>query len=151
MLECVDEYDRARCALTMLLQSSDSFAGYLYGVSDDALTLLAGLPDVQAEEGLTHWAESCLEAEIVSQASATATADGEDEDQNPTPAMRYTDAEGRYFEPIFLVAKHDGEQRIAAVLVMQINPGPRTMPDKDLLAEIADVLFEHGDVRGAVL
>jgi hypothetical protein len=62
--------------------------------------------------------------------------------------MRYTDAEGRCFEPIFLVGKHEGGERIAAVLAMQIAPGPRTVPPKELLAEIADQLFDHGDVNG---
>src|SRR4249919_3318533 len=45
MRECSDAGDRARCALTILLQHVESFAGYLYGVSKDGATLLAGLPD----------------------------------------------------------------------------------------------------------
>jgi tetratricopeptide (TPR) repeat protein len=148
MLECVDENDRARCALTILLQSSDSFAGYLFGVRADTLVPLAGLPEVEAETGLARWLDACLKAELVSQASATATADGDDEEHGVEPAMRYTDAEGRCFEPIFLVGKHEQGERIAAVLAMQIAPGPRTVPPKELLAEIADQLFDHGDVSG---
>jgi tetratricopeptide (TPR) repeat protein len=148
MLECVDENDRARCALTILLQSSDSFAGYLFGVRDDELVPLAGLPEVEAEDGLVRWLDGCLKAEIESQASATATADGEDEEHGFEPSMRYTDGDGRCFEPIFLVGKRADEERIAAVLAMQIAPGPRTVPSKELLVEIADQLFEHGDVTG---
>jgi hypothetical protein len=148
MLECVDENDRARCALTILLQSSESFAGYLFGVNDDGLVALAGLPEVEAEEGLVNWVEACLRAELESQGSATATADGEDEEHGAEPSMRYTDADGRCFEPIFLVGKRSNEERIAAVLAMQITPGPRTVPAKELLVEIADQLFDHGDVTG---
>jgi tetratricopeptide (TPR) repeat protein len=155
MLECVDESDRARCALTILLQSSDSFAGYLFGVRESELVPLAGLPELgrDVEDGLARWLRACLKAEIESQASATATADGEDEDQSMEPAMRYTDGDGRCFEPIFLVGKREGEDeaRIAAVLAMQIAPGPRTVPPKELLAEIADQLFEHGDVTGVAV
>jgi tetratricopeptide (TPR) repeat protein len=151
MLECVDEGDRARCALTILLQSSDSFAGYLFGVRDEALVPLAGLPEVTADDGLARWLRDCLKAEIESQASATATADGEDEAPSGEPSMRYTDGDGRCFEPIFLVGKREHEQRIAAVLAMQIAPGPRTIPPKELLAEIADQLFDHGDVTGIAI
>jgi hypothetical protein len=149
MLECVDENDRGRCALTILLQSCDSFAGYLFAVHGESLAPLAGLPDPQAEDALARWAEACLNAEVASQLSATATADGEDDEPSSGPSIRYTDAEGRCFEPIYLVStREDRRQRIAAVLALQISAGPRTLPSKELLTEIADALFEHGDVTG---
>jgi hypothetical protein len=44
ILECVDASDRARCALTMLLQSSDCYLGHLYGVQGESLRALAGVP-----------------------------------------------------------------------------------------------------------
>jgi hypothetical protein len=148
MLECVDQDDRARCALTILLQSSDSFAGHLFGVRDQLLIPLAALPEAAPDTGLARWLESCLRTELESQASATVTAEGEDDDGRSDPPNRYTDGEGRLFEPVFLVARHEHEDRIAAVLAMQVNPGPRTVPPKELLAEIAEQLVAHGDVKG---
>jgi hypothetical protein len=83
--------------------------------------------------------------------SATATADGEEEAQGSDVASRYVDREGRTFEPIFLVSKRGGVTRIAAVLAMQVTMGPRTVPPKELLAEIAEQLVEHGDVMGIAI
>lgn len=63
ILECVDASDRARCALTMLLQSTDSYLGHLYGVQGDRLVALAGLPTIEAEPDLEQWLWSWLSAE----------------------------------------------------------------------------------------
>src|SRR5262249_3257934 len=61
MRECVDLNDRARCMLTIVLQQIESFAGYLYGIRDGGLTLLAGLPFQDPEpklEGFVRaWAD----------------------------------------------------------------------------------------------
>ena len=61
---------------------------------------------------------------------------------------RYADIEGRTFEPVFLVSRRDQQHRVAAVLAVQVPSGPRTVPAKELLAEIADQLLDHGDVTG---
>jgi hypothetical protein len=63
ILECVDASDRARCALTMLLQSADSYLGHLYGVQGDRLVALAGLPSLEAEPDLEQWLWRWLSAE----------------------------------------------------------------------------------------
>jgi tRNA A-37 threonylcarbamoyl transferase component Bud32 len=63
ILECVDASDRARCALTMLLQSTDSYLGHLYGVQGDRLVALAGLPTIEAEPDLEQWLWRWLSAE----------------------------------------------------------------------------------------
>jgi tRNA A-37 threonylcarbamoyl transferase component Bud32 len=158
LLECVDQNDRARCALTIILQSMDSFAGHLFGVNEHAeLQPLASLPEVQPDEGLSRWLQASLELELESQVSATATADGEDEDEDGDGephseiATRYTDLDGRTFEPIFLSARGQHDHRIAAVLALNVQPGPRSIPPKELLAEIASQLLEHGDVSGFVI
>jgi hypothetical protein len=63
ILECVDASDRARCALTMLLQNADSYLGHLYGVQGDRLVALAGLPSLEAEPDLEQWLWRWLSAE----------------------------------------------------------------------------------------
>jgi hypothetical protein len=152
MLECVDQSDRARCALTIVLQSMESFSGYLFGVGEGArLSPLAALPEARPDVGLSNWLEESLKMELESLVSATATADGEDEEPHSEVSGRYTDPEGRVFEPIFLTAKGEHDERIAAVLALHVQPGPRSIPPKELLGEIACQLVEHGDVTGIVI
>jgi len=79
ILECVDASDRARCALTMLLQSSESYLGHLYGVQGDRLIALAGLPSIEAEPDLEQWLWRWLSAERETAAlTATTNVDAED-------------------------------------------------------------------------
>jgi hypothetical protein len=144
MLECVDDHDRARCALTLLLQNTDSCAGYLYGVCDGQAKLLAALPSDQSDPGLTDWIDQRLRMEVQSDATATGSLDGESDDVSE----RYRDAEGRSLEPVFLLARDDEAMKIAAVLALHVSSGPRTMIDRDLLAEIAKELLDRGDVTG---
>jgi hypothetical protein len=148
MIECVDRSDRARCALTLLLQSGDAAAGYLYGVSDGgAVDLLSALPDVPPDEGLEAWIHASVQAELKAQTAATQT--GEDGDVTADVAARYTDWSGRSFEPVWLVDENEGELRVAGVLALQVMSGPRNVPPRSLLSQIARQLLEHGDVRGA--
>ena len=152
LLECVDRNDRARCALTMLLQSIGSSAGHLYGIHEDcSLSLLAALPEEPAEAGLESWLQECLRVEFEgSQTSATATADGGELDDEPHSEVsaRYTDEQGCSFEPLFLASSPAHGHRVAALLALQVMPGPRSPLPKDLIAELADFLLEQGDVDG---
>jgi tetratricopeptide (TPR) repeat protein len=146
IMECVDDSDRARCALTLLLQSTDSGTGYLYGVRKGRAVLLAALPEAPADEALDRWVEERMESELAASESATvdAFADETRTDANPP----YSDAEGRCMEPTFLFANRAHEQWLAAILVLHLPTGPRTLPSKALLEEIANELIEHGDVDG---
>jgi hypothetical protein len=57
--ECVDRDDRGRCVLTLLLQTTASSLGYLYGAHDDrTLTLLGALPYAPLDQGVDRWVES---------------------------------------------------------------------------------------------
>ena len=57
------------------------------------------MPEVPPDGELSRWVEQCLRVELESQVSATATAEGDDEDAHSDVSTRYTDAEGRSFEP----------------------------------------------------
>jgi hypothetical protein len=147
LLECVDSGDRARCALTMLLQSVDSYAGHLYGVGEGGrLAPLASLPDTEPDPRLAAWLEGVLQAEL--EEAVDATDDGDDDEAAPGVSGRYTDGAGRSFEPILLSAHGEQGERIAAVFVLQVQPGPRALPSRPLMAEIAAQLLDHGDVAG---
>jgi serine/threonine protein kinase/tetratricopeptide (TPR) repeat protein len=151
ILECVDRNDRARCALTLILQSTESSAGYLYGVEPQAVTLLAALPETPAEQGLEDWLQRCVRAELEGIANATTGVGGDSQEAQEDLADRYTDHEGRSFEAIFLIGEHEQEERIAAVLALHVAPGPRRVPSKYLCFEIASQLLEQGDATGALL
>ena len=64
---------------------------------------------------------------------------------------RYTDADGRCFQAIPLIAVRGRAARMAAVLAVEVASGPRSMPTGELLSGIAHQLLEHCDVAGVVL
>ncbi|HKP58416.1 MAG TPA: protein kinase [Polyangiales bacterium] len=170
ILECVDSRDRARCALTMLLQSTDSYLGHLFGIERDALVPLAALPENIPERTLTAWLEQWVNAERESLASVGAvqstttvsdqppalsdsvrTASAEEiENQNDISGV-FVDQEGRSFRAVLLLDRRGGQRRLVAVLASQLNEDQRYRPPQALLAQIAAQLVDHGDVRGVSL
>jgi hypothetical protein len=143
MRECVDDNDRARCALTMLLQRMESFAGYLYGLKDGRLVLLAGLPERVPETGLEAWLDAGLQVELTAESEATATGEDEAPGSDTADSASYADADGRSFEALWLNARDASNQaRLAGVLAFHVAPGPRTLPDRNLLAHIAAQLLD---------
>jgi predicted ATPase len=145
ILECVDGADRARCALSLLLQSSDSAAGYLFGVNDAQVVLMAALPETEAERELHAWVQECVQSALASDEAVTGDAATETQSSS---ALRYLDREGRVLEPLFLIATESERGELAAVLVLHVPSGARTLPSRPLLNELACELLEHGDVRG---
>jgi serine/threonine-protein kinase len=171
LIECVDRSDRARCSLTIMLQSAESFQGYLYGLEQARLLPLAGLPDLEPEKGLTDWltvwvaAEQQTEADTVdapdsaSRRAVTGALSTETEDGRSTgthdseaPGPRhevpnlYVDSDGRQFAPILLVGERQRERRIAGVFAMHVTRSPQRRPNPELLRDIADHMLEQGDV-----
>jgi hypothetical protein len=151
--ECVDGSDRARCALTLLLQSSVSAGGYLYGMKADGRAVpLAALPDIPADEGLTRWVEDSARA-LLNQDS-TATDRPGDDDPDPRarepvePPTRYLDQDGRWFEVNLLFDRPGRGRKLAAVLALQLVAGPRVLPPLELCTRIAGELLQHGDATG---
>jgi tetratricopeptide (TPR) repeat protein len=150
ILECVDAADRARCALTILLQNTDSSTGYLFGVHEHGVELLATVPEFPVEEGVSAWVHACVQAELSD--SGHTTADGDEGSLwQESCTERFADRDGRSFEAILVSGEHDEQERIAAVLVIEVMPGPRTMPPTSLRFEIAGQLLALGDVQGALL
>jgi hypothetical protein len=153
MLECVDQGDRARCALTMLLQGVDSFAGYLYGVNERDHVLLAALPEDEIDPALENWFAELLEAEREDGSEDDDSArfgQGQDS-EGSRPSFRFVDAQKREFEPLYLTHHEDPQQRLAAVLVYHATRNAKRRPTRELQSELAEQLLEHGDVTGMLL
>jgi hypothetical protein len=162
ILECVDASDRARCALTMLLQSTDCHLGHLYGVSDDRLSALAGLPTVAAEPDIERWLTEWFIAQVIDKAAdevATVTAGPDDlseDDRTHTIddaesggiPLEYKDAEGHDYYPVLLVDEDSRERSVAAVLVLQAVERRRRRPPLQLLQNVANQLIVHKDITG---
>jgi tetratricopeptide (TPR) repeat protein len=152
ILECVDDGDRARCALTLLLQSTEGITGYLYGVRDGRAVLLAALPEPPADAELAQWVDECLQSELESGENATVDDGADALGGSRTDAARaYFDEERRCFEPVFLFATQGSAAQIAAILVLHMPAGPRVIPPRPLLEELAHELLDHGDVSGIVV
>jgi hypothetical protein len=148
MFECADDRDRARCALTLLLNGSTSRAAHLYGIRENGLELLASLPETGEDGAMLGWIGMCLRAEIdSSDITETATAANGTEREEHGPG-RYVDGHGQVFEPIFLEQRDESGVLIVAVLALHVPFSLRTVPPKDLLVQIADQMIEHGDVIG---
>jgi tetratricopeptide (TPR) repeat protein len=146
MLECLDEADRGRCALTLLLQSTECSVGSLYGVSPrGTLRLLAALPEQTADEGVQRWLEAYLEADKrADEVTASVVDDAETDPHDDQGA--YTDGEGRRFEVTALVAERGGAPGIVGLLTLQIGAGLRMRPSRQLCQEIALSLVGLGDL-----
>jgi hypothetical protein len=149
MLECVDDTDRARCALTLLLQSTESSTGYLFGIKHGRVEVLAALPEGMPDERIRSWADLCVQKELAAQIDATVS--GESDGPvvfEATP--RFTDGDGRVLEPFYLIEPRSRGDRLAAVLAVPVPQGGRCIPDRDLLADLATELLAHGDVTGLI-
>jgi hypothetical protein len=145
MLECIDEADRSRCALTLLLQSTECCAGSLFAVRGRLeVSLLAALPEQNDDQGLQRWLEAYLEAEQRSDVTASFIEEADTNELDDQSA--YTDEEGRRFEVTALVAEQRGEPRIVGLLALQIGAGLHMRPPQQLCQEIAESMLEQGDL-----
>ena len=167
----MDDADRARCALTLLLERLLSNVGYLYvRKPDEKPILIAALPDPPADpevpawvdryahdwlaasaindnDDLTHSAtvvEDETASEIGSQTAATMSGEAEQE----SDAYRYMADDGHSLEAVLLTAGLGRDRRLAAVLVVESVPGQRAYLPYALSSTLARELLDHGDTIG---
>jgi len=157
--ECVDRVDRAHCALSLVLSQSERASGFLFAVSDSGLVLLGGIPSDEASEELRGWSQSWfdkLPKALYEEQPVTETFEVSTEvdavtqpgivpplDTDAATPVRLVAADGREFEPLLLCK---GDRLPVGVFVLEVGRGPRLMPTRALLAEIADALARHGDL-----
>jgi tetratricopeptide (TPR) repeat protein len=170
LFECNDRADRARCALTLLLQSSDSFQGYLYTVDASGVAPLASLPEQDSDRDMQAWLARWVRSESESNDTEDVTANLSDPPIYPegaatharaetetltaspqTVVNAFSDASGVTFEAVLLIADRPEERRIAAVLAMRVQRGGQRRPPYPLLNEIAELMLEHGDAVGIAI
>ncbi|MEY4582640.1 MAG: hypothetical protein RL701_7343 [Pseudomonadota bacterium] len=159
LAECLDASDRARVALTLLLQSTFGTLGYLYGVDADcAVSLLASLPEPSKDPRLGVWVTQCVNDwaatyESIETVDATRSGTHSDEtmEAGDHAVYRYSDAEGRNMEAALLTDTTGGVCNLVAVLVMHTPAQNRSLPPEHLRRTLAHALSEHGDVRGISL
>jgi hypothetical protein len=167
--ECVDAADRARCALTILLQSTDGYLGHLFGVEETRLEPLAALPEIAAESELLAWLESWVSSEreaamgfvssvttvseppmsLDSQSPGETTASTDGDSSGSVPAM-HVDSQQRRFRAVLLLDSRHPLRKLVAVLVLQVQDEHRRHPPAALMGQIAALLIDHGDVNGVV-
>ena len=63
-------------------------------------------------------------------------------------AAYYHDADGRRFSASALIASDRGQQRLVAVLAVQVSGTRTPVPPSGLRAQIAMQLLEHADTPG---
>jgi hypothetical protein len=173
--ECVDDADRGRCALTLLLERLLSNVGYLYvRRGGDEPSLIAALPDPPRDPGVQVWVDGYAHewlaqtaandnvdddrthsATAIDEATADATdtqsgtmATASDDDEPGSERFRYVDQEGRALEAMLLMAGQGRDRRLAAVLVVESVPGQRASVPYALSSSLAREMLEHGDSVG---
>ena len=150
MRECSGRAERARVALTLLLQDLESFAGHLYHVAPcdsgaSRLEPLTSVPEDPPDPALTRWATSWITAKLAfiddNDDVETRDTDNDTRSERPAPSDTFRDEQGRTFAAVAL-AVPDSVQQVAAVLVFEIAPSRRRTPHSRLVTEVAAELLE---------
>ena len=148
MLECTDRADRARCALSMLLQSCDSFTGHLYALGSAGCELRAVLPEGAPSPELTGWLDARLQLELELTAGGLTTTETVSTGSQDASVPQFLELDGARYEALFLLGTINGRSRFAAGLVVQVPKMLRKRPAPELLRHLASQLLELGDVEG---
>ncbi|HKP60584.1 MAG TPA: protein kinase [Polyangiales bacterium] len=148
--ECVDKSDRARCALTLLLQQAERFSGYLFAAtSEHELSLLAALPEEPSPE-IERWANAWYRMEISAHSGNVETAEaGKAPDTAPPDAVsglspHHRDRDGHRFEALLLTVPRERTLVAVGVLVLELHQ-VRARANKGLMTQIASLMLAHGD------
>jgi hypothetical protein len=161
LAECIDKADRARCAVSLLLKSANTYRGYLYSVESTDIVLLAGLPEHAVDSELDGWLRAWVEAERSRSETETQTggasteADATVTGDSPTasgggiePRMMYTKSDGTSFVVTPLILFLGRSQRLLGLFVTQRMDARVPRPQTILCRELGRLLYESGDLTG---
>ena len=167
--ECIDNADRARCALTLLMERLLGSVGYLYVRSTGGTpSLIAALPDPPGDTEVQAWVDRYAHAwlarasandsddtTVVDEETASGTdtqsetiATATDDEEPVSDVSSYVDDEGRALEAMLLTAGQGRDQRLAAILVVASVRGQRATVPYALSSTLARELLEYGDSVG---
>jgi hypothetical protein len=150
--ECVDRPDRARCALTLLLQSTRSSVGYLFGTGQNArLELLAALPNDGVTPEIRAWVERYTLERVNDSSDATGsvqTTTGESTVEGGSDSSHRLTIDGHCLEASLCFDQYGSAGRLAAVLVVDSDSQHRGVPPQELRSQVARELLTYRDVVG---
>jgi tetratricopeptide (TPR) repeat protein len=172
-VECDGPPDRARCALTMLLQYTSSNLGYLYLTRADRTTVLAAsLPDDPADPGVKSWvqryASAWFETEVSSRESgevktesieAITASVAEESTSTNTDSLTLTgagadagvprvfvDSEGRSLQAVTLIGEpYAVDRKLCGLLIVESAGTSLVRVPEALTSAVAVELLQHGD------
>jgi len=144
MADCIDDRERFRCALTLLLEQTRANSGHLYGWLSGRLTHLVAVPAAPAPADLDADLQRFVEAEL---RASEITAKGGASEPSP-PSVRGLAAGP--LQPVLLCADRDGEPTVAAVALLGFGSSTWRKPSRQLLSKLAEALLEHDDVDAQV-
>jgi tetratricopeptide (TPR) repeat protein len=141
---CIDRTERARLALSLVLQACDAKGGHLFGVRQGTLEHLGSFPERDAPETLQPALAELLEQErqgdgatvVVDEPAAHSSAEN-------SPYSRIAELG---FNAQVLLANRSGEPAIVGIVVVEQEPGQTTYVPAQVAEGIAEVLAEQGDV-----
>jgi tetratricopeptide (TPR) repeat protein len=148
--ECVDRPDRARCALTLLLQSTRSSVGYLFGAGSNArLELLAALPNDGMTTEIAAWVEQSTLDLLDERSEATGSVHtGESTAEGGSSSSHRLTNEGHSLQVSLCFDQYGSGGRLAAVLVVDSDSAHHSVPSQELRSQVARELLTYRDVVG---
>jgi hypothetical protein len=133
---------RRRGCLKLLLEATGAARGFLFGLREGQLELLAA-SDAAPPSGLYAVLTGYFERQLEIDAAAT------EMDAGSTPFTeleRWTDAGGRVFEPLLITGRRGGELFVTAVAALHYEGEPRVPARRAALEAIGDALLEGDDI-----
>jgi hypothetical protein len=171
--ECLDRAERARCAITLLLENAFSNRGYLYGIGEaGSVQLLAALPEPPNDAGMLPWLQRCARTLVQDPRNALPTAEPCTETAEETAELprgtgaeeytvtgdapiahsnlyEYADSDGVSLEAIPIRHGRNPSSDVVAFLVVENAPGQHVYIRPSLAASVASELVAYRDAIGS--
>jgi hypothetical protein len=141
MVHCVDRSERARLALSFMLDACGSKGGHLFGLRLGGLEHLCSFPDQRAPADLENALAELIEQER--QGEHTAIADAAEEASRQSPYDRITELG---FGARVLFDDRGGDLAMVGIVAVQQTGGKAALVPPQLASAIAEALAERGDV-----
>jgi tetratricopeptide (TPR) repeat protein len=145
LLECVDDRERTRIGLRLLLEACAAQSGFLFGLRDGRFTLLASSESTPPTQELFDLLDAHLRSLLAAEHRKTQqpiTGSAGSESQR----LRFVDADGRRFEPLLIASRQHGDAVLGALAALCYTGDERSVPSRELLEAVAAALLDHDDV-----
>jgi hypothetical protein len=126
----------------LVLEETAAEAGFLFGIRQGSLELIASVPAATPPDGLCQG----LEAIVRSEFDVTSAVDPEMLGAADSTELLHQAVTKVGFVPVVLFAHRDHDVVIAGVAAIAQKPEWRGPPQTQVLAVVADALIENSDV-----